>query len=208
MAQAGHLSGTLRSMLLGTVLAGVCAPAAALDPLTLILLRLVRDQIISRTIETAVDHASSLPRSPVVAQPRDPVFPLGMDDTQLRRLIDEGFIHLSVNQRDEVFSALRRILLDPRNAADAPGILADLAVKASAVRRAHEALSNLSDARKRTIALEAREAYEKLPAENREELVSMLRARVIPLPVDLNDMLLAEFSQIQSHIPAPPVLKP
>ena len=134
-----------------------------------------------------------------------PALPLSMDDTQLRRLIDEGFVHLSYTQRTEVYDHVRRILLDPANALEAPLLIADLAQKASAVRQAHEALSNLSAVRKQRIATEAREAYEKMPPETREELASALRARLVPMPGDLTDMILAEFDRVraQSPLPAP-----
>ena len=113
----------------------LCTPAHSFDPLTLILLRFVRDQMISAGIESAVDRAidQSSTGSPVGTQPAIPNLPLGMDDTQLRRLIDEGFVHLTAVQRDEVYESLQRILLDPKNASAAPKIIAELALKASAV---------------------------------------------------------------------------
>lgn len=178
----------------------LCAPAHALDPLTLFLLRILRDKVISAGIEASVERAivAAPSRPPVASQPG---LPLGMDDTQLRLLIDEGFVHLTTGQRGEVYQHVRRILLDPRHAAEAPSIIADLAVKASAVRQAHEALNNLSFARKQRIASEAREAYEKMPPETREDLAGALRARVVPMPADLTDMILAEFDRVKAQAP-------
>ena len=200
-----HAAHNLRLIVAGVVLAAVCAPAHSLDPLTLILLRIVRDKIISAGIESAVDRASAAyaARPPAASQPALPLLPLGMDDTQLQRLIDEGFVHLTTAQRMEIYEAVRRILLDPKNAAEAPAIIADLAFKASAVRQAHEALSNLSTARKQRIAAEAREEYEKMPPDTREELATALRARVVPMPADLTDMILAEFDQVQAQTAVP-----
>ena len=80
---------------------------------------------------------------------------------------------------------------------------ADLAFKASAVRQAHEALRNLSTLRKQRIAVEAREEYEKMPPETREELATMLRARMVPMPADLTDMILAEFDRVRAQTAAP-----
>ena len=191
-------------MLAGVVLAAVCTPAFSLDPLTLILLRLVRDKLISTGIESAADRASAPGTPPAVAQPALPTLPLGMDDAQLRRLIDEGFVHLTAAQRSEVYDSLRRILLDPKNAAEAPALIADLATKASAVRQAHESLSTLSAERKRRIATEAREEYEKMPPDTREELALALRARVVPMPVDLTEMILAEFDRVREQAVTPP----
>ena len=187
---------------MGLALAVLCAPAYSLDPLTLILLRIVRDKLISAGIEGAVDRAGANVTAPSAA-PLSPVLPLAMDDRQLRQLIDEGFVHLTASQRDEVYSHVRRILLDPKHAFEAPSILADLAIKASAVRQAHEALSNLSAARKQRIVTEAREAYEKMPPETREELASALRARVVPMPADLTDMILAEFDRVRVQAATP-----
>ena len=192
----------LARLSVGLALAVFCAPAYSLDPLTLILLRIVRDKLISAGIEGAVDRAGANAAAPGAA-PSSPVLPLAMDDTQLRQLIDEGFVHLTGAQRDEVYSHVRRILLDPKHAFEAPSILADLAIKASAVRQAHEALSNLSAARKQRIATEAREEYEKMPPETREELASALRARVVPMPADLTDMILAEFDRVRAQAATP-----
>ena len=200
-----HIAHNVRLIVAGLVLAAVCAPAHSLDPLTLILLRIVRDKIISAGIEGAVDRASAAYAAtpPAASQPALPTLPLGMDDTQLQRLIDEGFVHLTTAQRMEIYEAVRRILLDPKNAAEAPAIIADLAFKASAVRQAHEALNNLSTGRKQRIAAEAREEYEKMPPETREELATVLRARVVPMPADLTDMILAEFDRVQAQTALP-----
>ena len=190
----------LRQVVAILLLSALGTPAYSLDPLTLILLRIVRDKIISAGIESAVDRANGPnANSPPVAAV--PSLPLNLDDTQLRQLIDEGFVHLTVVQRGEVYQHVRRILLDPKHAAEAPSIIADLAIKASAVRQAHESLNNLSFARKQRIATEAREEYEKLPPETREELASALRSRVVPMPADLTDMILAEFDRVRRQVP-------
>lgn len=182
------------------LLCTLSAPAYSLDPLTLILLRIVRDKVISMGIEGAVDRAS-VPNANRSVAPAMSRLPLNMDDAQLQQLIDEGFVHLTASQRNEVFQHVRRILLDPQHAAEAPSIIADLAVKASAVRQAHESLRNLSVARKQRIADEAREEYEKMPPETREELAGVLRSRVIPMPADLTDMILAEFDRVRARVP-------
>ena len=179
-----------------------CAPAQAADPLTLILLRLLRDKIITSGVESAVEGAS---RSNVVA-PRAPPggadfsATFGLSDAQLRLLIDEGFVHLTSSQRNEVYVSVRRIIADPKNAAEVPAIIADLAIKASAVRQAHEQINALSFERKRQIAQEARAEYEKMPLESREQMASVLRQRLVPLPTDLNDMILAEFDRAQAAV--------
>ena len=112
-------------------------------------------------------------------------------------------MHLSAAQRNEVYESVRRILLDPENAYDAPAIIADLAMKASAVRQAHEPLNNLSAARKQSIVTEARTEYEKMPPATREELAEVLRLRMAPTPADLTDMILAEFDRVRAQAAVP-----
>ena len=188
----------IRGVTVAVVMATLCTPAYSADPLTLLLLRLVRDKIISAGIESAVDSVSRQ-QSRMPPQPTPNLMTYGLDDAQLRRLIDEGFLHLSAAQRDEVHVSLRRIIADPKNAADVPAIVADLAVKASAVRQAHEQINSLSSAQKRRIAAEAREEYEKMPPETREQMASVLRQRLVPMPADLTDMILAGFDQVRSQ---------
>ena len=181
-----------------------CAPAFSADPLTLLLLRVLRDKMISTGIENAVERAAVQPATP---QPLFSGVPYaGLADGQLRQLIDEGFVHLTAAQRDEVVASVRRIIADPKNAAEVPAIIADLAVKASAVRQVHEQLNALSFARKQRIASEAREEYEKMPLETREQMASVLRQRLVPLPADLTDMILGEFDRVRAQsVSTPPV---
>jgi hypothetical protein len=196
----------IRSVAIAFVIAAICTPAFSADPLTLLLLRVIRDKIISAGIESAAENVSLQPKQSQIALP-----PLGypyasLDDAQLRRLIDEGFVHLTSSQRDEVYTSVRRIIADPKHAADVPAIIADLAIKASAVRQAHEQISALPFERKRRIAFEAREEYEKMPPETREQMASVLRQRLVPLPADLTSMILAEFDQVRARaISTPPV---
>jgi hypothetical protein len=192
-------------MVAGALLTTHCAPAYSVDPVTLILLRIVRDKLISAGIERAAESAFAAAKPPPVAPPALPTLPPAIADTQLRRLIDEGFVHLTSQQRSEVYESVRVILLDPKHAWEAPAIIADLAIKASAVRQAHESLSTLSAERKRRIATEAGEEYGKMPPETREELASALRARMVPLPTDLTEMILAEFDRVREQ---PATLKP
>jgi hypothetical protein len=194
----------VRTVSAAVAIAIFCAPAFSADPLTLLLLRLLRDKIISTGLENAAEYASSLPNTPPPA-PSLPGVPFaGFDDAQLRRLIDEGFVHLTSAQRDEVYSGVRRIIADPKHAAEVPAIIADLAIKASAVRQAHEQLNALSFAQKRRIANEAREEYETMPLETREQMASVLRQRLVPLPADLTDMILGEFDRVRAQIVTPP----
>jgi hypothetical protein len=175
------------------------AMAAAADPLTLILLRMLRDQVISSSIQSAVEGASSgAPKKtePIII----PQAPYDLGDEKLRALINEGFVHLTAAQREEVFTSVKRALDDPQHAAARPVIIQELALKASAVRQAHEHLNNLSYGDKKNIAVQAREEYVKLPEEERLQMIQVLQSGVVPIPRDLNDMILAEFRSAQPAV--------
>jgi hypothetical protein len=202
----------LASALLAAVSAAASATAAAADPLTLILLRMLRDQVISSSIQSAVEGASS--GAPKKTEPTIiiPQAPYDLGDEKLRALINEGFVHLTAAQREEVFTSVKRALADPQHAAARPVIIQELALKASAVRQAHEHLNNLSQGDKRIIATQAREEYVKLPEEERLQMIQVLQSGVVPIPRDLNDMILAEFRSAQPALavtaPAASVAKP
>jgi hypothetical protein len=191
----------LRRIVIGGLLAISSSAALAVDPLTLILLRILRDQIITAAAEAAYDKLQEpKPRGPIVF----PAHPYDLDDAKLRTLIEEGFVHLTRAQRDEVFASVQRILADPKNAPMRFHIIEELALKASAVRQAHEQLNTLSDVRKRAIATEAREEYRKLASEERQQMLGVLQSGVMPIPRDLNDMILVEFRSV----PAPETVTP
>jgi hypothetical protein len=191
----------LRRGVIGVVLAIWSSVAVAADPLTLILLRLLRDQIIMAAAQAAYESAQtpSMPPGTIVL----PAHPYDLDDRKLKSLIDEGFVHLTATQRDEVFASVKRILADPKNASTRFSIIEDLALKASAVRQAHERLNDLPDARKRAIVSEAREAYQALPAQERQQMIAVLQSGVVPIPRDLNEMILAEFRSVPEQAVAP-----
>ena len=192
----------LRRCVTGIVLAALPSVALAVDPLTLILLRLLRDQIITSAAQAAYERTQppAAPPGPIVF----PAHPYDLDDQKLKTLIDEGFVHLTSAQRDEVFAAVKRGLTDPKNASVRFHIIEELALKAAAVRQAHEQLNNLSQARKSSIAAEAREEYLKLTPEDRQQMIAVLQSGVMPIPRDLNDMILSEFRNVPEQAAAPP----
>lgn len=201
----------MRCLVAGLLMAVWSATAAAADPLTLILLRMLRDQIVSSSIQAAVEDASlNAPGKvePIVIPPA----PYDLGDEKLRVLINEGFVHLTSAQREEVFTSVKRALSDPKHAAARPVIIHELALKASAVRQAHEHLNNLSHGDKRSIAAQAREEYVKLPEEERLQMIQVLQSGIVPIPRDLNDMILAEFRSVQPaaavSAPAAPATTP
>lgn len=183
-------------LLVTLLLLGWASSAVAADPLTLILLRMLRDQVISRSIEAAA--TPSAPAAPQSQQPRVmPLAPFDIEDSRLKALIDEGFLHLAPSQRQEIFLSVKKLLEDPKNRAARPVIIEELAVKASMVRQAHEQLNSLSRSQKQAIVLQAREEYERLDADERLQMVEVLKAGIVPIPRDLSEMMLAEFSRAQ-----------
>lgn len=171
----------------------------AAEPLTLLLIHILRQQILN-SVQGAIEEAQR-ERERAAAVPRSPY---DIDERRLKALIDEGFVHLTPAQRNEVYAAVKRTLADPQNAAIRNHLVQELAIKAAAVREAHEQLASLPHARKRAIAIEARGEYEKLPPEERRQMLEVLQAGIAPLPRDLNEMILAEFSRVPPAPPAEP----
>ena len=188
--------------LIGLLLVIWSSASFAVEPLTLILLRVLRDQVITSSAQAAIEGAQREDERPRVAVL--PPSPYALDEQKLRVLIDEGFIYLTPAQRDEVYVSMRRALADPGNAALRPMLVQELALKASAVRQAHERLNNLSDDDKKTIVGQARNEYAGLSPEERRQMLQVLQSGITPIPRDLNDMILAEFNSIQSAAAAPP----
>jgi hypothetical protein len=191
-----NLQRVRRGVFITLLLATVAVPAHAADPLTLYLLKILRDQMASSVLESAVN---SVP--PPAARPSSAQSALsgvyGVSEEQLRMLVDTGFVHLTAAQRTEIHASLMRMLADPKNALARPLIIEELAMKAAAVRGAHERLSALTVAEQRAIAADARAEYERLPVQEREQMLQLLQARVAPIPRELNDLILAEFSTVQ-----------
>ena len=120
----------------------------------------------------------------------------GTEEQRLRVLIDESFLHLTPAQRDAVFAGMQKILSDTQHAQMKPQIIAEFALKARAVRDSYLSLDKLTYAEKRTLAVQAKEEYRRLAAAERQHLLEMLQAGMLPMPRDLNAIMLAEFSSI------------
>ncbi len=183
-----------RALFITLISVAMQAPVQAAEPLTLFILKMLRDQMATGAIESAVNAASA----PATPKPQLPALEgvYGVSEEQLRGLIDVGFVHLSSAQRADVYTSLVRMLTDPRNAAARPLIIEEVARQASMVRGAHERLSALSPAEKRAIAADARSEFERLPQDDRDKLLQLLRSCVAPMPRDLNELILAELSAV------------
>ena len=188
---------------LGLALVLWCSAAAANPAAALILLRLLRDHIISASLESGADalsaRASREPEPTFGYPPVSPARDAGMDeDAQMRRLIDESFLHLAPAQRAELYTSLMKTLDDPANRELRPQLAAEFRAKALAVRAAYVQLDRLSSSEKKDLAAQARDAYAELPEDERQELLAVLRAGALPVPPDLNRYMLAAFEALPS----------
>jgi len=180
----------LRKGVLFTLLfAGVVTPAAA-DPLLMLLLGIARDMVeshIAKGHRPPPPEAEFLPNMALV-------YPgTSVEPDHLRRLIDDSFVYLSASQRKEIFATLHEALMDPRNAAVRGPMINYFADRALTVRAAQEQLSKLSTSEKRNLAAGFRKEITTLSAEEQSQLSALLRNGLLPIPSDLNQMLLAAF---------------
>ena len=185
----------LCGVIVGLVLFSGTASALAADPLTLIILRMLRDQSISSAIEsgsTSSPQDSKPARAAAaVPAPRPPT-----EGQWLKALIDESFTHLGPQQREELQASLQKMLNDPKNEAERADIIAEFTRQAIAMRDAHRYLALLSEADMKLIAAEARAEFEKLPQDQRRQMMQALQHGVPGMPRVLNDMMLAEFNSV------------
>src|SRR6185295_16019573 len=139
--------------LIGAMCAGWVSTAAAVDPLVLLLLRMIRDSAASSAIEAGVGAVTTKPESqPGASLPRLATLPQS-EGQWLRQLINESFIHLSGAQREELFASLMRILNDPRYTESRSTILGEFTGQAIALRDAHRRLAGLTSDQMRAIAV-------------------------------------------------------
>lgn len=177
-----------RGVLFTLLFAGVATPAAA-DPILLLLLGIARDMVI--------DHANR-PRSntpePVPMPDFSRVYPgTSVEPDVLRRLIDDSFLYLNDKQRQEIFEQLNAALLNPKNAAVRGTMIEYFAEKALTVRAAQLQLAKMPYSEKQRMAAEFKAEIATLSAEDRDQLGEVLRSGLLPVPGDLNQLLLAAF---------------
>ncbi len=175
------------------------APAYALDPILMFLLNAA-----SQMIDSARQSAAARAPVPVSELPKT-YAGTTVRPEQLKRLIDESFTYLSEKQRDEIFDSLNRELLEPKNAAIRGAMIQYFANHALQVRAAQLRLAQLSSAQKRALAAEFGQEVGGLPADEVPKLRALLEKHLLPVPADLNSMLLAEFER---HAPREAAARP
>ena len=176
-----------RGVLFTLLFAGVVTPAAA-DPVLMLLLGIARQMVESHVARTRADPAPQVVPETSRAYPGTAVEP-----EQLRRLIDDSFIYLSEPQRKEIFTALHEALLDPKNAPVRGTMIQYFAEKALTVRAAQLKLAQLSQRDKEQLAAEFKREINALSDEDQTQLGELLRSGLLPVPSDLNQLLLAAF---------------
>lgn len=167
--------------------AGVVAPAAA-DPLLMFLLGVARDMVEAGATKSR--NAPAPDYVPDMAQ----VYPGTLvEPDHLRRLIGDSFPYLTDAQRKEIFDSLNTALLDPKNAAMRGAMIQYFVDRALTIRAARIQLSQLPWPEKERLAGEFGKELRALSAEDQALLGNLLRGGLLPVPSDLNQLLLATF---------------
>ena len=185
----GPMLRRIHRAVLFSVLLGLATPAAAADPIVMLLLSVAREMIFNAVRERLMAPPAADPIPAATVYPGTIVEP-----AHVRRLIDEGFGYLSRTQRDEVYESLHAQLMDPKNAAVRVSTIEYFAERAVAMREAQDRLASLSHSEKSRLATEFRQQVAELSADETAQLAELLRRQVLPVPSDLNDMLLAELA--------------
>jgi len=159
----------------------------AVDPILMFLIGAARQVLESQAAGPVPAPPSS--SAELSHYPGTPVEP-----GQLRKLIDESFVYLSERQRADVFDSLHATLLDRKNAGRRAALIEYFVDRALAVRAAQLRLAQLSAREKQGLAAQFRLEIAELPDEERKQLFALLDQGLLPLPADLNRLLLAELS--------------
>jgi hypothetical protein len=172
-------------------------PAACLDPITLVLLRMLRDHAVSASLEAGVDSWRQ-PPSVMMGYANASAPAAGATESErLKTVIDESFLDLSFAQREAVHQGLMNALSDPGNAAMRATIVAEFTVQAKMFRDSYRVLNGLSQAEKRDLSVQAAAEYKKLPDPQRRQILDALQAGIPSLPQDLSAMMLNELRSVQ-----------
>lgn len=179
----------LRGGVLFTVLcAGLVAPAAA-DPILMLLMSIARNMVINHAQKP---DAEKLLESQIFRLEK--VYPGTLvEPDHIRRLIDDSFLYLGDRQRQEIFDSFNAELMKPKNAAVRGAMIEYFTDKALVVRAAQLQLAQMPWSEKERLALEFKSELAALAPEDRAQIGELLRKRLLPVPSDLNQLLLATF---------------
>ena len=166
--------------------AAVWSAAANADPLVFFLMSAAREIAFAAISKGMTESAPAAP-VPATTYPGTAVEP-----ETLRQVIDDSFSYLSQSQRSEIFASLNEMLLDPKLGPTRATLIEYFLHKALAVRAAQIELGKLSYAEKERLAVQFRLETAALPAEERVQLLKLLEQHLLPVPADLNQLLLAQ----------------
>ena len=164
--------------------------AACADPLVFFLISAAREIAAS-----AIAKGAEAAFAPVAPQPAATYPGTAVEPDTLRRVIDDSFAYLSSGQRSEVFASLNEMLLDPKLGPTRATLIEYFLHKALAVRTAQIELGKLSYAEKERLAVQFRHETATLPEDERRQLTALLEQHLLPVPVDLNQLLLAQLQE-------------
>jgi len=168
----------------------VATPARAADPLLMFVLGFAKN-LIESAAQARKPAATPKPYAENVAPLPQAKPAATMDEADLRALVDESFTYLSRAQRAELLAGLDRALSDPANSAYREAILTQFVGVARQVQFTHGQLDRLSLEDKRAVAERFADNFRRLDPQQQQALLEQLRTRALPLPSDLNDMMLA-----------------
>ena len=179
----------LASLALLMALAAPSGPARAFDPLMMFLLGFAKNLVESAIEENAARKPAQIVIVPAPAPP--PKAAARMDENDLRALVDESFGYLTAAQRAELLAGLEKALADPANRPYREAIIMQFVGVARQVSFTHRSLDRLSADDKHALAVRFAANYRSLAPEQQQALTQQLQARALPLPADLNDMMLS-----------------
>lgn len=172
------------------VLALATLPARAADPILMFVLGFAKN-LIESNLEANAKKPAPLPLNPLPPVPAIAFkAPAAMNSDDIRALVEDSFAYLSRAQRAELLAGLERALADPVLAPQRDAILAEFVTVARQVGFTHRQLDRLSGTQKRALAEQFAADYRSLGPDQQQALIQQLRLRALPLPTDLNEMML------------------
>jgi hypothetical protein len=179
----------LRKGVLFTLLfAGLVAPVAA-DPILMLLMSIARNMVYNHAMKPDSEKRLEVE----IAEPSKFYPGTMVEPDQIRRLIDDSFLYLTDRQRQEIFDSLNAELLSPKNAAVRGAMIEYFMDRALVLRAAQLQLARMPPSEKERMAREFKAELAALPPEERAQIGELLRKRMLPVPGDLNQLLLAAF---------------
>lgn len=184
------------AVLSACLLAGVLctSPARAFEPILMFLFGMAREVMYDAFVNSQTQPQPN-------SEPLPAVYPGTMvEPRKLRELIDESFYYLSERRREALFQVFNDELIKPKNALVRASMIQYFAEHALAVRNVIDRLSLLSEPEMRALSAQFADEARKLPEKEREQLRKVLDEGLLPVPPDLNHMLVVAIAEI----PRPP----